>query len=192
MEARLGRYEQARAVGEKAMRLSEAIGAERACFVVAGNLMEFALEQGDVDGAVQVGRRLAQRLRDNSNFDVRAYVLGLMATALIWRGDLEGALTVARQAAPLLRDEGMLFTLFDQLALRAGLAGRHADAARIIGYTNAVYRGLDRPREPVAQSAEDRVMKLLAGALPADAIDHLACEGESLSEDQVLALALKD
>jgi predicted ATPase/DNA-binding winged helix-turn-helix (wHTH) protein len=192
VEARLGRYAQARAVGEKAMRLSEAIGAERACFVVAGNLMEIALEQGDVDGAVQVGRELAQRLRDDSNFDVQAYVLGLMATALIWRGDLEESLTAASQAAPLLRDEGMLFTLFDQLALRAGLAGRPADAARIIGYTNAIYRGLDRPREPVAQSAENRLMKLLGSALPAADIAQLASEGAALCEDHVLTLALRD
>jgi hypothetical protein len=35
-------------------------------------------------------------------------------------------------------------------------------------------------------------MKLLMAALPADAIARLASEGRTLSEDQVLALSLRD
>jgi len=192
VDARLGRYEQARAEGEKAIRLCDAIGAERLRLVVIGNLMEFALEQGDVESSVEAGRALTTRLRDSAHSDVQAFVFGIMVAALISRGDLDEALVTARQAAPLLREEGMLFGLFDHLALRAALAGRPADAARLIGYSDAAHEAAGRPREPISRRAASRVDRLLQDALAESEIATLKSEGALLTEDHATALALRE
>jgi tetratricopeptide (TPR) repeat protein len=192
VEARLGRYASAQAVGEKAIELCEAVGAERLRLVVAGNLTEFALEQGDVDGAVEAGRALIAAMSDSAHSDTQAFVLGLMVAALTFRGDLAEALVTARRAAPLLREQGMLFELFDHLALRAALAGRLTDAAKIIGYSDAAHQTANRPREPIGKRASDNLSSLLQDGLPGDQIAMLKDEGARLTEDRVTALALSE
>ncbi|HEX4157085.1 MAG TPA: winged helix-turn-helix domain-containing protein [Rhizomicrobium sp.] len=190
VEGRLERYDQARAAGRKAMRLCEAIGAERIGLVVAGNLTEFALEQGDLDGAVEGGRTLIGCLNDSAHSDVQAFVLGLTVAALTFRGDLEEALATAHRAAPLLREEGMLFQLVDHLALRAGLAGRTRDAALIAGYSDFIHRVSGRPREPIGRRAIERLMLFLREGLPDEVIAQLGLMGAQLTEDQAMTLAL--
>lgn len=191
IEASLGRYDAARAAGQKSVRLCEISGSDRLAFAVAGNLMELALQMNDLDEAVTSGRRLAARFRDTTHSDVLGFVLGILAGALVARGDVDEALTVAREAAPLLRDEGMLFWLFDHLALHAGLAGRTTDAARLAGYSDAVYRTHDHPREPIGRRAIERLTELLRDALSAAEISQLAREGALLTEQQALTLALR-
>jgi tetratricopeptide (TPR) repeat protein len=191
IEASLGRYDVARAAGKKSVRLCEISGSDRPAFAVAGNLMELALQMNDLDEAVTSGRRLAARFRDTTHSDVLGFVLGILSGALVARGDLDEALTVAREAAPLLRDEGMLFWLFDHLALRAGVAGRMTDAARLAGYSDAVYRTHHHPREPIGCRAIERLTELLRDALTGGEISQLAQEGALLTEQQALTLALR-
>ena len=190
VEARFGRYDEARRIGQRAVRLCEMTGADRTAFVVSGNLMECAMEMGDIDTAIQFGRDLAVRLRGTSHSDVLAFVLGLLGGALTERGDLDEALGTARQAMQLLRDEGMLFGQFDYLALRAGLAGRLEDSARIIGYADWIYRAAGRPREPIGERAATRLSALLIAALTDSEIADLKDEGALLTEGQAMTLAL--
>lgn len=192
VEARLGRYEQAREEGAKAIRLCSAIGAERLELVVAGNLMEFALERDDIDDAMEIGRTLTARLRDSAHSDVEAFVLGLMVAALTFRGDLDEALIMARQAVPFLREEGALFGLFDHLALRTGLVGRLKDATQLTGYSDAAYQASGRPREPIGKRAAIRIDQLLRETLPESEIVLLKSEGALLTEDHATALALSE
>jgi hypothetical protein len=192
VEARLGRYQSAQTVGEKAIELCKAVGAERLRLVVGGNLTEFALEQGDVDGAVEAGRTLIACMGDNEHSDTQAFVLGLMVAALVFRGDLDEALVTARKAAPLLCEQGMLFELFDHLALRAALAGRLPDAARIIGYSDAAHQTANRPREPIGKRAANNVCQLLQDGLSEEQVALLKDEGARLTEDRATALALSE
>jgi tetratricopeptide (TPR) repeat protein len=192
IEFRRGRVDAGRSAAAQASRLCEAAGADILGFVVSANLVEAALKMGDVDGAISEGRNLVARLRDTPHSDGLGFVLGVLAGALTARGDLDEALAVAREAAPLLRDHGMLFWLFDHLALRAGLAGRSRDAALIAGYAESVYRASGRLREPVGRQAIERLILLLHEALPADEIARLTHLGAQLSEDQALTLALAE
>jgi hypothetical protein len=176
----------------KAIRLCEMAGADRAAFVVSANLVEAILEMGDADSAISSGLELVSRLRDTPHSDVLGFVLGVLAAALTLRGDLEEALSTAREAAPLLRDEGMLFWIFDHMALLAGLGGRIKDAAVISGYANAVYSEFGRPREPIGREATKRLAALLRDTLPAEEIEQFGRAGAQFSEDQALALALGD
>ncbi len=187
----LGQHDAARAAGEKSLQLCELVGADRSAFVAAANLMQLSFQTNDLDSAISAGRELAARFRDTCHTDVLGYVLGLLAGALTARGDLDEALTAARQAAPLLRDEGMLFWLFDHFALRAGLAGQMADAARFAGYADAAYRKHDEAREPIAILARERLNQLLRQALQDAEIAQLNHEGSLFIEEQAMTLALQ-
>ncbi|MGH6887702.1 MAG: ATP-binding protein [Rhizomicrobium sp.] len=181
-----------RRAGEKAIRLCELAGADQLGFAVYANLVEAALDLGDVDGAISEARSLAARLRDTPNTYTLGFVLGLLSGALTARGDADEALVAAREGAPLLCDHGMLFWLFDHLALRAGLAGRTTDAAVISGYANAIYRASSRPRPSIGQQAVKRLGRALRDSLPDDEIARLADLGARLSEDQAMTLALAE
>jgi tetratricopeptide (TPR) repeat protein len=190
IEATLGRFELARAAGEKAAQLCEMTGAERFRGVVAGNRIELSIETGDLDQAVATARTVARQLLDTSHCDARGFVLGLLTAALTAQGDLDGALEAGRDAAPLLRDSGVLFWLFDHLALRAALAGRAKEAAYIAGYADAVHETFGRPREPMGRRAVDRLNAMLDDALSAPQIAGLRRIGAQMTEDQALTMAL--
>jgi hypothetical protein len=191
IEATLGRFDTARTAGEKAARLREMAGAERSALVVAANRIELAMEVGDNDGAIAMGRSLSTRLCDSFHSEVRGIALGVLSAALTARGDLDESLAIASEAAPFLRDEGMLFWLFDHLALRAALAGRVKVAALIAGYADAVHETFARPREPMGRRAVARTTALLGENWPEPDIAALARLGTQLSEDQALTLALE-
>lgn len=166
-------------------------GGDRSALVVAANRIEFAMEAGDNDGAIAMGRSLAARLSDSFHSEVRGFAPGVLSAALTARGDLDESLAIARDAAPLLRDEGMLFWLFDHLALRAALAGRVKDSALIAGHADTVHETFGRPREPMGRRAVARATALLREHLSEPDIAALARLGTQLSEDQALTLALE-
>ena len=190
IEATLGRFDRARTAGERAAQLCEMTGADRLGNVVAVNLVELLIEIGSLDEAVALARNLTQRLTDVSQSDLRGSVSGLLAATLTALGDPDGALAAARDAAPLLRDEGVLFWLFDHLALRAGLLGRWKDAAQIAGYADAVHAEFGRPREPVGQRAVHRLNTLIEGAVAESEIAEHRRLGAALTEAQAIGLAL--
>jgi hypothetical protein len=192
VEARLGRFELARAEGEKAERLCVLAGAERAALAIGINLAELALEMGDFDRTIRDGRSLARRLRQNSHPSLIAHVLYLLAAAHVERGDAMEALAAAAEAAPVMRDQGILLYLFDHLALLAARTGHAADAALLAGYTDAAYRTCERPREPIESRAIARLTQLLESSLQEDEIARLRREGAFLTEDQVMVLALRE
>jgi tetratricopeptide (TPR) repeat protein len=190
IEASLGNLAAARAAGEKSLRFSEAIGADRLFYTTTGNLIELLLQAGDFDGAIAGTRNVLPLLRRTSHYELLGFTLGLLSAALTARGDLAEALDTARDAAPLLRDQGWLSWFLDHLALRAAAEDRMKDAARIAGYADADYRKLGRSREPIALQAVDRLHALLRAALPEVEILQLRREGSLLTEQQALALAL--
>jgi tetratricopeptide (TPR) repeat protein len=190
IEATLGRFDAARAAGDRSARLCKMAGAERMSLVVTANLVQLLLEKGDIEGAVVMGHDTMVQLHDTPHSDLRGFVQGVLVAAHTLRGDLNGALTMAREAAPLLRDHGALFWLFDHLALRVALAGRARDAALIGGYADAVHEKSGHPREPMGRQARARLGALLHEALPEEEIAQLTSLGAQLSEDQTLIIAL--
>jgi predicted ATPase/DNA-binding winged helix-turn-helix (wHTH) protein len=191
IETRLGHTEAARRIADKAIRLCEVSGAERAAFVIAANHIEATLETVDPERAVSLGYELVARLRETSYSDILGFASGVTAAALIERGDLDDALVLARESVPLLREHGMLFWLFDHLALRAGLEGRLSDGALLAGYATDAHRRFERPRERIGARAIERLMGLLRATLSEREMAELVQEGAGLTEEQALALALR-
>jgi hypothetical protein len=118
--------------------------------------------------------------------------LGNLASTLVAHGDLDEALITAREAVPLLRSQGMLYWLFDHLALRAGLIGRITDAARIAGYADSLYQAAGSSREPIGIHVTEHLSNLIGAALSCDEIVQLQKEGALLSEEQAVTLALRN
>lgn len=192
VEARLGRFDLARAEGEKAERLCILAGAERAALAIGTNLAELSLEMGDFDRTIRDGRGLARRLRQNSYPSLIAHVLYLLVAAYVERGKAAEALAAAAEAAPVMRDQGIVLCLFDHLALLAALTSRPTDAALLAGYADAAYLAGERPREPIESRAIARLGKLLEASLPDHEIARLRSEGASLTEEQAMALAFRE
>jgi len=191
VESCLRRSEQARVAGEKALHLYDAIDAPRSSLTVATNLLEVAVDGGDLDHAISTARNLASRVRDTPHAYLLGYVQGIHSAALTARGDLHEAVIAAREAAPLLRDEGILFWLFDHLGLRAALSGRMPDAAMIAGYADEAFRRNGHSRWPMGARAAERLKTLLSSALPENELVRLRSIGAALSEDQAMTLALR-
>jgi predicted ATPase len=189
VEARL-KSQTVRESGTKAIRLCEVVGADRAALVVSANLVEAVLEMGDIDAAISSGQALVARLRETYHTDILGYVLGMVSSALTLRGDVGAALTAAREAVPLLHDEGMLFWVFDHLALRLALSGQVSDAALVSGYADSLFRQFARPREPIGQEALNRLSEILKTSLSRDEIEQFRQMGEHLDENKIVALGL--
>ena len=106
------------------------------------------------------------------------------------RGELDEALAAAREGLPLLQEVGLAWVLLDHLALRAALAGKPADAARIAGYADSRYTAEKSPRQPNEARARERLQALLREKLDADKLERLLAEGAELSEDKACGVAL--
>ena len=93
------------------------------------------------------------------------------------RGELDEALAAAREGLPLLHDAGMAWSVLDHLALRAALAGKVANAARIAGFADSICAAKESPRQPNEARARTRLQALLREKLATDELERLLAEG---------------
>jgi hypothetical protein len=78
----------------------------------------------------------------------------------------------------------------DMLAQLWARRGDGARAARLLACADAMYRLRRFVRKPHVARARDMLLATLAGALPADMLARALREGEGLSEDEAVALAM--
>jgi predicted ATPase/DNA-binding winged helix-turn-helix (wHTH) protein len=187
-----GRFSEARIIGAGAERLCRATGAERLALIVRVNLLELMVEMGALDDAIEAGRDLAATLRKTAHRELLGVVLANLVGVYSVRDDTDAAVSLAREAVPLLRDHGLLFNIFDELALCAAMGGRWTDAALLRGYVNASFQTFQYPRQGLALQIYDKMMHLLNAGIPEPEQERLARFGSALSEAQALELALPD
>lgn len=85
------------------------------------------------------------------------YALGNLAGTLTERGDLDEALTAARDGLSLLAFSGNAWIFMDHFALRAALAGKIENAARVAGCADAIFVAKGATRERNEARARDRL-----------------------------------
>src|SRR5262245_43698238 len=183
----------ARADLEAALVQYRAIGAERYATYTLVQLADVNWALGELDAAVAAMREAAVRLRKTPLAKVMlGFCLTNLAGVLVERGDLDEALEVAREGLPLLKDAGYAWINIDQLALRAALAGRLTDAARLAGFADAT---IAKKKQTFRQTNEARARKRLEGllnaGLAADELARLLAEGAELEENEAYRLALE-
>jgi hypothetical protein len=92
----------------------------------------------------------------------------------------------------LRKEAGQSWLNIDHLALRAALAGKLANAARIAGYADSNYGAKEARRPPNEARARNRLQVLLREKLGPDELEYLLAEGTKMSEDEACRLALED
>ena len=106
-------------------------------------------------------------------------------------GELDESLEVARSAYPLVEQAGRVLDLLDPYALLTFKRGNVRDAARMLGRADKRYAAGNYQREIVEQKLRDRLLSSLQDALSRDELSRLMREGEALSDEDGVRLALR-
>lgn len=178
---------------EKALTLFRDAGAESAALVIVLNLADMTWSLGDLDAALARFREAVMLLRKSPLArEMLGHCLTNLAGLHTERGELDEALAAAREGLPLRRDAGSAWSTFDHLALRAALAGKLMNAARLAGYDDSAFTAKDSSRQPNEARAHDRLQALLRDKLDPGELKCLLVEGANMSEDEACRLALEE
>ena len=119
------------------------------------------------------------------------WVLLSLAGALSERGDVDAALEPMHEGLAICLDEGSEWTFMDHVARWVTLRGRHEDAARLIGYSDASHRKHQERRQSTEQRAHAWVLAQLEDKLGAARLAALRSEGERLTGEEACRVALE-
>jgi len=188
-----GRHEEVLALSEEHLRLAAALGDSRLVLRSLIHLEQAASSLGRLEEAVARGRDLLARIKHERFVGSIAIVAtGNLSSALTELGQLDEALQLARAAFPLAAQADLLLSNLDPFALLAFKRGRIANAARVLGRTEAQYAIVSNRREPNEQRMRDSLFAALREALPAAELECLFKEGAALSNEEAGRLALED
>ncbi len=175
-----GDYAEAlRGARERVARQSEA--GEKALW--SSDLIDTELAAGDARAAAKTGRTLVANLVGGRDEHPLAHARLNLCAALL----ALDAVTETRPVAEAGWCQAQRFDLQKQwanyLALLAALEQRAAAAARLCGYSIAVYEKLEERRELNEAAAFDRVCRLAASVLGDTEFERLQAEGRSLRDE---------
>jgi tetratricopeptide (TPR) repeat protein len=181
----------ARSCYEKATELYRAAGADYSFVVMLGNLADITWSLGDLQASADAFRENIGLLRRSPDARGIALTFSLcnLASVLVEMGELEEAGEVAREGLPALGKSGLAWNFMDHFALRAALAGRIANAARLSGYADAALAARSAQRLVNEARAFERLKLLLAQGLAADELAELRRQGAELDDEAACRLA---
>ncbi len=180
---------------EKALSLYRHTGAELDAFGMLVNFADVTWALGDLDAAMATYLEMVATLRTSSPTSRKKFlgnVLTYLAGVLTERGRFDEALAAAREGLPLANTQGFRWIVVDLLALRAALAGKIANAARMAGFADSTFAAKQASRPPNEARARNRLQALLREALTPDELERLLAEGAKMSEEETCRLALEE
>jgi tetratricopeptide (TPR) repeat protein len=179
---------------EKALTLFREAGYESGALAMLLNLGDMTWALGDLDAALARLREGVSLMRKSPLVvgDMLGHCLANLAGVHTERGELAEALTAAREGWPLCKEAGSVWNKFDHLALRAALAGKIANAARLAGYADSAFTAKQTTRQPNEVRSRGRLQALLREKLPPDEFDRLLADGAKMNEDEACVLALEE
>ena len=160
---------------------------------VLTNIGDVTWALGDVDAALAAFVETVARIRKSPlvRKDLLGNTLINLAGVRTERGELDQALAAAREGLPLLHEAGYAWNMLDHSALRAGLAGKLANAALLTGYADSAFTANESSRQPNEARAHERIQALLRDKLDHDELTRLLAEGAKMSEDEACRMALE-
>ena len=187
------RYEEAEAAIDEVLRLATTLGDQQLMRVALGNQAVLSSARGDLAQAVERGRALLALL-PGDQFGMRnVFALVNYAAALTEFGLLDDALSLMRQSAPILTRQGTFWMWLDTIALLAFKRGRIAEAALVLGRSDASRAKVGMWRDdPIDQRIRDGLQSVLRQALPVAELEQLLAEGAALSDEEAVRGALAD
>ena len=179
---------------ERALAQFRAAEATSSVFGIVVNLGDLSWALGDLDVALAQCREAVRLMRSAPHLpkEMLGTCLTNLSGVLTERGELTEALTVAREGLPLRRDSGHGWVPMDHFALRAGLAGKLENAARIAGYASANYAAKQSVRQTNEARAHARLMVVLRERLDRDELARLMTAGADLDEVEACRIALEE
>ena len=189
-----GRFEDGSGVEQELLQLAIALDDKRLTLYALILLEQSAASLGRWEESVARGRDLVERIqRDRSlRSGLENFVFSNLSYSLTALGEIDEALEMARRAYPAVEKAGRVMELLDPFALLAFKRGRIGDAARMLGRADMRYPTSNVPRYPVEQKLHDMLVLELQGAMPPDELSRLMKEGEVLSDEVAVCLALRD
>ncbi|HEY1681462.1 MAG TPA: adenylate/guanylate cyclase domain-containing protein [Candidatus Tumulicola sp.] len=177
----------------KALAAYTALGGDEAgAAVVLGNLAELEFGDGQVEQAVRLAEEALGIQSRGKNASTLADSYLNLAAYRIALGDMDGARETARTGLHWARQTqyalGIAIAL-QHIALLLALRGEVSDAARLIGYVNLQYKELGSEREATETWSYEKLIAALHEPLSEAAIDKLAAEGATWSEDRAIEAA---
>jgi predicted ATPase len=188
------RFEEAIGVGQELLQLTIALDDKRLTLVALIFLEQSAASLGRWEESVALGRDMAERIqRDRSlRSGIENFVFSNLSASLTASGEIDEALVMARRAYPAVEQAGRVMELLDPFALLAFKRGRIGDAARMVGRADMRYARSNVPRYPVEQRLHDMLMLELQDAMSPDELARLMKQGEALSDEAAVRLALRN
>lgn len=177
---------------EKSLSLFRSAGSERLAVEILGSLADTNWALGELDAAV-AGFRETIALMRGSNMSTNitlGVTLTNLAGVLVEGGEFDEALTAAREGLELRKAVGDISGALDHLALRAALVGRCKDAARLVGFIDAVFESRGIVRQVNEARARARLDRLLHDRLDANERAALMAQGATMTEHDACRLAL--
>jgi len=158
-----------------------------------GNLANITWALGDLDATESSFRGVVAFSRTSPMTTKRmlGWSLASLAAVLTEQGRIDEALVPGREGLQLLLEDGNAWVFVTHFALRAALAGRLADAARLAGYSDYAWSKQETMHHPVDARTQERLDSILRQQLPASDLERLRAEGAGLSETEACRLALE-
>lgn len=187
-----GRFDEATAIRDKAMRHVEVLGNDGALALAWTASAQLAAMQDDFVTAVEHAQRAVAAARHANARGRLGMALGDLACYLCEQGRVDEARPIAREAVSLRAQEGTLGLQLDQLARLACADGRHHVAAMAQGRADLHHRGRQGRRERYLQGPHQRTTAALAAAMSAIDVQEWKARGAALGDDEVARLTLRD
>ena len=179
---------------EKALTLYRDARAEDDSLDTLGNLADVTWALGDLDAALAGCRATIAMLRKPQPAIRSTLGRNLMNLAgiLTERGQLDEALAAAREGLPLLKEMDWAWSHLDHVALRAALAGKLTNAARLAGFADSANATKKTSRQPNEARARNNLHKLLREKFATEELARLLHEGATMSEEEACSRALEE
>ncbi|MFZ1125652.1 MAG: BTAD domain-containing putative transcriptional regulator [Candidatus Baltobacteraceae bacterium] len=188
-----GRFEDARALFERALEAGTALEASAVTATVLPALAESDFAAGALtracSRALQAREAIGRWFGGNLDF---ARVTGNLAAYALAAGDVEAARGYAREALDIAVDLGFrsaAIVLLEHAAVIAGLQGDLERAARLSGFTDAARRRRGLGRGPAERAGQERLAAVLAGRYSAEELRQRMAEGAIMGEARAVAEA---
>jgi len=174
-------------IGRRLLVLDRERGSNGA--IATGNLVDTQLAAGDVRGAAESGAALVAALSGTRHEYALAFAHVNWLAALLALGEREQAGRVAQVVWSKAPAFDLQHATAAYLALLAALEGRPRAAARLAGYSEAVYAARDEVREANETRATERALGLAREALGAAEVERLRAAGAALGDAEIAGLA---
>lgn len=185
---RAGRWLEFRDAMRAEFDLLQQCGDLRNAWLAAANLCLALLLLDEAAEAVQLMRAVVAQVRATGRVRQSWQAIGMLGASLIAAGERDEADAVMLELLDLQAAAGATYWGIEHWPALLALRGEPENAARLLGWSDAMGERLKMARGPLSQKIHERLQSRLAACLPADRLRALMAEGERLGDDAVRSI----